>query len=147
MIKEKLNDDMKAAMRAHDTARLGTIRLLRSEIKQREIDNQIVAGDDEVLAIITKMVKQRRDSVDQYVKGGRQDLADKEQAEIDVLSEYLPKPLTDDELAAIIDKAVADSGAAGMAGMGKVMALVRPQVNGRADMGKVSQLVKAKLTA
>lgn len=147
MIKEKLNDDMKAAMRAHDTARLGTIRLLRSEIKQREIDNQIVAGDDEVLAIITKMVKQRRDSVDQYVKGGRQDLADKEQAEIDVLSEYLPKALTDDELAAIIDKAVADSGAAGMAGMGKVMALVRPQVNGRADMGKVSQLVKAKLTA
>lgn len=147
MIKEKLNDDMKAAMRAHDAARLGTIRLLRSEIKQREIDNQIVAGDDEVLAIITKMVKQRRDSVDQYVKGGRQDLADKEQAEIDVLSEYLPKALTDDELAAIIDKAVVDSGAAGMAGMGKVMALVRPQVNGRADMGKVSQLVKAKLTA
>lgn len=147
MIKEKLNDDMKAAMRAHDTARLGTIRLLRSEIKQREIDNQITATDDDVLAIITKMVKQRRDSVEQYVKGGRQDLADKEQAEIDVLSTYLPKALSDEELAAIIDKAVADAGVSGMAGMGKVMALVKPQISGRADMGKVSQLVKAKLTA
>lgn len=147
MIKEKLNDDMKAAMRAHDTARLGTIRLLRSEIKEREIDNQITATDDDVLAIITKMVKQRRDSVEQYVKGGRQDLADKEQAEIDVLSAYLPKALSDEELAAIIDKAVADAGVSGMAGMGKVMALVKPQISGRADMGKVSQLVKAKLTA
>ena len=138
---------MKSAMRAHDTARLGTIRLLRAAVKQREIDEQIDATDAQVMEVIAKMVKQRRDSVEQYRAGGREDLAQKEQAEIDVLSSYLPQQLTEAEINAIIDEAVAAAGVTGMAGMGKVMGLVKPRVTGRADLGKVSALVKARLTA
>lgn len=147
MIKDKINEDMKSAMRAHDTARLGTIRLLRAAVKQREIDEQIDATDAQVMEVIAKMVKQRRDSVEQYRAGGREDLAQKEQAEIDVLSSYLPQQLTEAEINAIIDEAVASAGVTGMAGMGKVMGLVKPRVTGRADLGKVSALVKARLTA
>ena len=147
MIKDKINEDMKSAMRAHDTARLGTIRLLRAAVKQREIDEQIDATDAQVREVIAKMVKQRRDSVEQYRAGGREDLAQKEQAEIDVLSSYLPQQLTEAEINAIIDEAVAAAGVTGMAGMGKVMGLVKPRVTGRADLGKVSALVKARLTA
>ena len=147
MIKDKINEDMKSAMRAHDTARLGTIRLLRAAVKQREIDEQIAATDAQVMEVIAKMVKQRRDSVEQYRAGGREDLAQKEQAEIDVLSSYLPQQLTEAEINAIIDEAVAAAGVTGMAGMGKVMGLVKPRVTGRADLGKVSALVKARLTA
>lgn len=147
MIKDKINEDMKSAMRAHDTARLGTIRLLRAAVKQREIDEQIDATDAQVMEVIAKMVKQRRDSVEQYRAGGREDLAQKEQAEIDVLSSYLPQQLTEAEINAIIDEAVAAAGVTGMAGMGKVMGLVKPHVTGRADLGKVSALVKARLTA
>ncbi len=147
MIKDKINEDMKSAMRAHDTARLGTIRLLRAAVKQREIDEQIDATDAQVMEVIAKMVKQRRDSVEQYRAGGREDLAQKEQAEIDVLSSYLPQQLTEAEINAIIDEAVAAAGVTGMAGMGKVMGLVKPRVTGRADLGKVSALVKARLTA
>lgn len=147
MIKDKINEDMKSAMRAHDTARLGTIRLLRAAVKQREIDEQIDATDAQVMEVIAKMVKQRRDSVEQYRAGGREDLAQKEQAEIDVLSSYLPQQLTEAEINAIIDEAVAAAGITGMAGMGKVMGLVKPRVTGRADLGKVSALVKARLTA
>lgn len=147
MIKDKINEDMKSAMRAHDTARLGTIRLLRAAVKQREIDEQIDATDAQVMEVIAKMVKQRRDSVEQYRAGGREDLAQKEQAEIDVLSSYLPQQLTETEINAIIDEAVAAAGVTGMAGMGKVMGLVKPRVTGRADLGKVSALVKARLTA
>lgn len=147
MIKDKINEDMKSAMRAHDTARLGTIRLMRAAVKQREIDEQIDATDAQVMEVIAKMVKQRRDSVEQYRAGGREDLAQKEQAEIDVLSSYLPQQLTEAEINAIIDEAVAAAGVTGMAGMGKVMGLVKPRVTGRADLGKVSALVKARLTA
>ena len=147
MIKDKINEDMKSAMRAHDTARLGTIRLLRAAVKQREIDEQIDATDAQVMEVIAKMVKQRRDSVEQYRAGGREDLAQKEQAEIDVLSSYLPQQLTEAEINAIIDEAVAAAGVTGMAGMGKVMGLGKPRVTGRADLGKVSALVKARLTA
>lgn len=147
MIKDRIREDMKAAMRSHDVARLSTIRLLLAAIKQREIDEQIESTDDDVLAVIAKMVKQRRDSVEQYRAGGRDDLAQNEQAEIDVLQAYLPQALTDDEIAAIIDEATAAVGLTGMAAMGKVMALVKPRVNGRADLGKVSALIKARLTA
>ena len=147
MIKDRIREDMKAAMRSHDAARLSTIRLLLAAIKQREIDEQIESTDDDVLAVIAKMVKQRRDSVEQYRAGGRDDLAQNEQAEIDVLQAYLPQALPDDEIAAIIDEATAAVGLTGMAAMGKVMALVKPRVNGRADLGKVSALIKARLTA
>lgn len=147
MIKDRIREDMKAAMRSHDAARLSTIRLLLAAIKQREIDGQIEAGDEDVLAVIGKMVKQRRDSVEQYRSGGREDLAANEQAEIDVLSTYLPQQLSDEEVAAIVEEAVAEVGMTGMAAMGKVMSVVKPRVNGRADLGKVSALIKARLTA
>ena len=147
MIKDRIREDMKAAMRSHDAARLSTIRLLLAAIKQREIDEQIEAGDEAVLAVIGKMVKQRRDSVEQYRSGGREDLAANEQAEIDVLSTYLPQQLSDEEVAAIVEEAVAEVGMTGMAAMGKVMSVVKPRVNGRADLGKVSALIKARLTA
>lgn len=147
MIKDRIREDMKAAMRSHDAARLSTIRLLLAAIKQREIDEQIEAGDEDVLAVIGKMVKQRRDSVEQYRSGGREDLAANEQAEIDVLSTYLPQQLSDEEVTAIVEEAVAEVGMTGMAAMGKVMSVVKPRVNGRADLGKVSALIKARLTA
>ena len=147
MIKDRIREDMKAAMRAHDAASLGTIRLLLAAIKQREVDEKIEADDAVTLAVIAKMVKQRQDSVKQYLDGGRQDLADKEAAEIKVLEAYLPQVLTEEEIASIIDEAVASVGLTGMAAMGKVMGLVKPKVTGRADMGKVSALIKARLTA
>ena len=147
MIKDRIREDMKAAMRAHDAARLSTIRLLLAAIKQREIDEHIEANDNQVIEVIAKMVKQRRDSVEQYRAGNREDLAQKEQAEIDVLSGYLPKAMTEAEIAEVVDAAIAEVGLKGMAAMGKVMALVKPKVAGRADLGKVSQLIRAKLTA
>lgn len=147
MIKERIREDMKAAMHAHDADRLSTIRLLLAAVKQREIDEKIEATDAQVTEVIAKMVKQRRDSIQQYRAGGREDLAQKEQAEIDVLSGYLPKQLSDEEIGAIIDEAIAQSGLSGMAAMGKVMGAVKAKVAGRADLGKVSALVKARLTA
>ena len=147
MIKERIREDMKAAMRAHDADRPSTIRLLLAAVKQREIDEKIEATDAQVTEVIAKMVKQRRDSIQQYRAGGREDLAQKEQAEIDVLSGYLPKQLSDEEIGAIIDEAIAQSGLSGMAAMGKVMGAVKAKVAGRADLGKVSALVKARLTA
>lgn len=147
MIKERIREDMKAAMREHNADRLSTIRLLLAAVKQREIDEKIDATDDQVMEIITKMVKQRRDSVEQYRAGGREDLAGKEQNEIDVLSGYLPKQLSDEEITAIIDEVIAAAGVSGMAAMGKVMGAVKAKVTGRADLGKVSGLVKARLTA
>ena len=143
MIKDRIREDMKTAMRSHDAASLSTIRLLLAAIKQREVDEQIDADDAIVLQVIAKMVKQRRDSVEQYVSGGRQDLADKEAAEIKVLEGYLPKGLSDEEVNAVIDAAIAEVGQTGMAAMGKVMGLVKAKVAGRADLGKVSALVKA----
>ena len=147
MIKDRIREDMKTAMRSHDAASLSTIRLLLAAIKQREVDEQTDADDAIVLQVIAKMVKQRRDSVEQYVSGGRQDLADKEAAEIKVLEGYLPKGLSDEEVNAVIDAAIAEVGQTGMAAMGKVMGLVKAKVAGRADLGKVSALVKARLTA
>lgn len=147
MIKERIREDMKVAMRAHDADRLSTIRLLLAAVKQREIDEKIEATDAQVTEVIAKMVKQRHDSIQQYRAGGREDLAQKEQAEIDVLSGYLPKQLSDEEIGAIIDEAIAQSGLSGMAAMGKVMGAVKAKVAGRADLGKVSALVKARLTA
>ena len=147
MIKDRIREDMKASMRAHDADRLSTIRLLLAAVKQREIDEKMEATDAQVTEVIAKMVKQRRDSIQQYRAGGREDLAQKEQAEIDVLSGYLPKQLSDEEIGAIIDEAIAQSGLSGMAAMGKVMGAVKAKVAGRADLGKVSALVKARLTA
>lgn len=146
MIKARISEDMKNAMRAREALRLSTIRLLLSAIKQREIDDHVEANDALIIEVITKMVKQRRDSVEQYTQGGRADLAQKEQAEIDVLAAYLPKALTDEEVSQIIDEAIASTGAVGMAQMGKVMGVVKAKVAGRADLGKVSGIIKAKLT-
>ncbi|EKO4007370.1 GatB/YqeY domain-containing protein [Vibrio fluvialis] len=142
---DTLKDEQKLAMKAKDKARLGTIRLALSAIKQREVDEQITLSDDDILAVLTKMVKQRRDSVTQFEAANRQDLADAEKAEITVLEEFMPQPLTEEEVVALIDSAIAESEPAGMQDMGKVMALLKPQIQGRADMGKVSGLVRAKL--
>jgi uncharacterized protein len=149
-LKDKITEDMKAAMRAKDTARLGTVRLLLSAMKQKEVDERMVLTgtvltDADILAIIDKMVKQRRESIAQFEKAGRNDLADGEKAEIAVLSGYLPQQLSDAEVGQAIAAAIAETGAAGARDMGKVMALLKPRLAGRTDMGKVSGLVKAKL--
>jgi uncharacterized protein YqeY len=145
MLKDRINEDMKAAMRARDTARLSTIRLLLAAMKQREVDERVTLGDADVMAIVDKMIKQRRDSIAQFEAGKRQDLADAERAEIAVLSGYLPAQLGDAEIDAAIAAAVAETGATGVAAMGKVMAVLKPRLAGRADMGAVSAKVKARL--
>lgn len=132
-------------MRAKDVVRLGTIRLLLAAIKQREVDERIELSDLQVTEVIEKMLKQRRDSISQYDAANRQDLADVERQEVIVLQTYLPQPLTDAEIAALLDKVVADAGASGIKDMGKVMATVKPLVVGRADMGSISALIKARL--
>jgi uncharacterized protein YqeY len=144
-LKARITEEMKAAMRAKDAPRLSTIRLLLAAIKQREVDERRDMGDAEVIAVIEKMIKQRRDSIEQYKKGNRQDLADIEQAEIVVLLGYMPTAVSDAEVEAAINAALAVCGAKGMADMGKLMAVLKPQLAGKADMGKVSALVKAKL--
>lgn len=144
-LKARISEDMKNAMRAKDSARLGAIRLLLSAIKQREVDERIEVNDTQVVEAIEKMLKQRRDSISQYEAASRNDLADVEKFEVSVLQEYLPQALTEAEVDAIIHQAIADTGAAGIKDMSKVMAAVKPQVVGRADMGKVSGLIKAKL--
>ena len=144
-LKAQITEDMKAAMRARDTARLSAIRLLLAAMKQREVDERIELSDADILVIIEKMLKQRRDSVTQYEAGGRQDLADVERFEIGVLTGYMPQQLSEAEIAAEVAAAVAASGAKAMQDMGKVMALLKPKLAGRADMAKVSSLVKAKL--
>ncbi len=137
---------MKAAMRAKDAPRLSAVRLLLAAIKQREVDERIELGDSDVIAVIEKMLKQRRDATSQFEAAGRQDLADKEKFEMEVLQAYLPQPLSEAEVAAAVDAAVSATGAAGAKDMGKVMAHLKPSLAGRADMGKVSGLVKAKLS-
>lgn len=144
-LKDQLKDQQKLAMLARDKARLGAIRLLMAEIKQREVDTRIELNDKDILAVVTKMVKQRRDSISQFEAAGRQDLADKESAEILVLQEFLPQQLTADEIAALIEQAITESGAAVMADMGKVMAVLKPKIQGRADVGAVSAQVKTRL--
>jgi uncharacterized protein YqeY len=144
-LKERVQEDMKAAMRAKDQARLSAVRLLLAAMKQKEVDERIELADADVLGIIEKMVKQRRESIAQYEKASRQDLADQEKFEIGVLQAYLPQQMGEAEIAQAIAAAVAESGASGVKDMGKVMALLKPRLAGRADMGKVSGLVKAKL--
>ena len=145
-LKDRITEDMKAAMRAKDSARLSAIRLLQAAIKQKEVDERIVADDAAVLGIVEKLIKQRKDSIEQFGKAARQDLVDKEQAELDLLTGYLPQQMSDAELVAAVDAAIAESGAAGAQGMGKVMALLKPRIAGRADMGKASALVKQRLS-
>ena len=145
-LKEQITEDMKNAMRAKETARLGTIRLLLAAMKQREVDERIELTDADVIGVIEKMLKQRRDSIAAYESANRTDLADVEKAEVAVLQTYLPQQLSEAEIKAILDKVVADTGAAGMQDMGKVMAAFKPLVAGKADMGKISGLIKAKLS-
>ncbi|WP_097461969.1 GatB/YqeY domain-containing protein [Mangrovitalea sediminis] len=142
LLKNRITEAMKTAMREKDRERLGTLRLILAAIKQIEVDERIELDDARVLAVLDKMVKQRRDSAQQYSDAQRQDLADRENAEITVIQEFLPTALTADEVTAIVKDAVARSEANGMQDMGKVMALVKPEVQGRADMGDVSRIVK-----
>ena len=145
-LNEKISEDMKAAMRAKETARLGAIRLLLAAMKQREVDERIELNDADVVSIIEKMLKQRRDSISQYKAANRQDLVDVEEFEVTVLQTYMPQQLGEAEIAAAIAEAIAATGAAGPQDMGKVMGVVKPKLAGRADMGKVSGLIKAQLT-
>jgi uncharacterized protein YqeY len=144
-LKDQITDDMKAAMRAKESERLTTIRLLIAEIKRKEVDERIELTDAQVLAVVEKMIKQRKDSITQFENGGRQDLADKEKAELTVLSAYMPAGLSDEEVAAEVAAAVAASGAAGPQDMGKVMGILKPKLAGRADMTAVSAQVKKAL--
>lgn len=144
-LKTRINEDMKAALRARETGRLSAIRLLVAAIKQREIDTRSELDDAGVFAVVDKLIKQRRDAVAQYLAAGRQDLADKEQAEIEVLSAYLPQALSAAEVDDLVRQAIAETGAAGARDMGKVMAWLKPRLAGRADMSAVSNQVKAAL--
>jgi uncharacterized protein len=144
-LKDRINDDMKAAMRARETERLGTIRLLLAAIKQREVDERIVLDDAAITAVIDKMIKQRKDSISQFDAAGRTDLVDKESAELIILAAYMPEQLSDAEIAAEVQAAVTQTGAAGPQDMGKVMGILKPKLAGRADMTAVSGLVKAAL--
>jgi uncharacterized protein len=144
-LREQLNEDIKTAMKARQPDRLGTLRLMLSAVKQREVDERITLDDAGVVSVVEKMIKQRRESIAQYEKAARQDLADKEKFEIGVLEAYLPQQLSQAEIEAIVLEAVASTGAKSAADMGKVMGVVKPKVAGRADMGAVSALVKAKL--
>lgn len=144
-LKQQLTEDMKTAMRAKDKERLGVIRLVLAAIKQQEVDNRIELDDAAVLAVLDKMVKQRRESIRQYTDGGRTDLADQEQAEIVVLQDYLPEAMSDDEIQALVAEAISTTGAESVKDMGKVMGWIKPKAQGRADMGKVSGLIKARL--
>ena len=144
-LKERITEDMKAAMRAKETDRLGTIRLLTAAIKQREVDERIELDDTAVVGVVDKLIKQRKDSIEAFEKAGRQDLADKEKAELAVLSAYLPARLSADEVAAEVKAIVAELGAKGPGDMGKVMGAVKARLAGKADMGQVSAAVKAAL--
>ena len=145
-LKQRISEDMKIAMRAKDGPRLGAIRLLLAAMKQREVDERIELSDTDIVAIIDKMIKQRRDSISQFEAAKRQDLADAEKFEISVLQSYMPQPMTEAEVDAAVAEAIAGSGAKTPQEMGKVIALLKPKLAGRADMGKVSALVKVRLS-
>jgi uncharacterized protein YqeY len=145
-LKQQITEDMKTAMRAKETARLGAIRLLLSAMKQREVDERIELTDADIVAIIEKMLKQRRDSISQYEAANRQDLADIEKFEVTVLQSYMPQQLSEAEIVSAIAEVIAATGAAGPQDMGKVMSAIKPKLAGRADMGKVSGLIKAQLS-
>lgn len=144
-LKQRLQDDVKEAMRAKDKDRLGTLRLILAAIKQREVDERIELDDSQTLLVLDKMLKQRRESIAQFTSAGREDLAAKEQAEVGVIQGYMPAALSADEIDALIERAVAASGATSVRDMGKVMAAIREQVQGRADMAQVSTRIKARL--
>jgi uncharacterized protein YqeY len=144
-LRARVQEDMKTAMKARDTQRLSAIRLLLAAVKQREVDERRELSDAEVTGVIDKMIKQRRDSIEQYRKAARDDLADAESYELNLLSAYLPKPLSEGEVAAEIEAAMVESKARAMADMGKVMALLKPRLAGKADLAKVSALVRVKL--
>jgi uncharacterized protein YqeY len=146
-LKERITDDMKAAMRAGEKERLGTIRMLQAAIKQREVDERITLDDTQVLAVVEKMLKQRKESIAQFEQGGRTDLADKERSEITQLQAYLPEQLSDADVDALIKAAIASTGAVSVKDMGKVMGVVKAQAAGKADMGAVSARIKAALSA
>lgn len=146
-IKERITEDMKAAMRSQEKERLATIRLILAAFKQREVDERITLTDEHVIAILDKMLKQRRESIAQYEAAHRQDLVDKEASEVTIIQSYLPAQLSSAEIQALIEAAVTETGAVGARDMGKVMAILKPKLQGRADMGSVSQLIKDRLSA
>jgi len=146
-LKQSLTDAMKAAMKGGDKPRLGVVRLVLAAIKQIEVDERVELDDDRVLAVLDKMVKQRRESISQYTDAGRTDLAEQEEYEISILKDFLPEALSDNEIDQMISKAVEDTGAASIKDMGKVMGILKPQMQGRADMGAVSGKIKAQLNA
>lgn len=146
-LKSRIQEDVKSAMRAHQREQLATLRLVTAAIKQIEVDERIELNDQQVLAVLDKMVKQRRESLEQYEKAGREDLAVVERFELDLIQTYLPEPLGEDELAALIQSAISESGASSIRDMGSVMNTLRSQVQGRADMKAVSQAVKTQLTS
>jgi uncharacterized protein len=146
-LREKITEDMKTAMKARETEKLAAIRLLQAALKQKEVDERITLSDADVLGVIDKMLKQRKDSIEQYQAGNRPDLVAKEEFEVAVLRAYLPQQLSDAELAKILDEVIAQTGAQGPKDMGKVMNALRPRVAGRADMAKLSGIVKARLAA
>ena len=146
-LKERITEDMKSAMRAGEKERLGTIRMLQAAIKQREVDERVMLDDAQVLAVVEKMLKQRKESIAQFEQGNRPDLAAKEQAEIELLVVYLPAQLTDAEVDALIQEAIASTGAASVTDMGKVMGVVKAKAAGKTDMGAVSARIKAALSA
>lgn len=145
MLKQRLQDDTKAAMKAADKRRLAVLRLILAAVKQREVDERVELDDQQVLAVLDKMVKQRRDSIAQYEQAGREDLAEQERFEVEVCQSYLPEALGDEELGELVDAAIAATGAQSVKDMGKVMNELRPKVQGRADMGEVSAQVKQRL--
>jgi uncharacterized protein YqeY len=145
-IRQTISDDMKTFMRAKDTARLGAIRLLQASIKQKEVDERIELNDDQILTVIQKMLKQRKDSIEAYQQANRQDLIDQEQLEIEVLTKYMPEPLSDQEIDLYIEEAITSIGASDMKDMGKVVSVLKSKVAGRADMAEVSKLVRQKLS-
>jgi uncharacterized protein YqeY len=145
-IKDRINEDMKAAMRARQADRLLAIRMLLAAIKQREVDERIVLDDEQVLVVLDRQIRQRRESVTQFEAAGRQDLADRERLELEVYSSYLPRQASDEEVSAEIDAAIAESGAAGLAQMGKVMAILKPRLAGRADLSAASARVRERLS-
>lgn len=145
-LSNRITSDVKAAMKAKDKPRLGVLRLITAAIKQREVDERITLDENQIIAVLEKMVKQRKDSIEQYQKAERTELADQEAFEIGIIQEYLPEPLSDAEIAALVDEAINTTGASDMKDMGKVMGMLKPKLAGRADMGQVSQTIKQRLS-
>lgn len=145
MLKEQIQQDIKSALVARDKEKVSVLRLIMAAIKQKEVDNRVELDDTAIISVLESMVKQRKESLEQYQSAGRQDLADKEQFELSLLKTYMPEPLSDAEITALIDKVIADTGAASMQDMGKVMGMLKPKIQGRADMGSLSKTIKERL--